>query len=60
MEQSIIDRDIAAYEADIEQWRTMLRRCSPSEEQKYKSLVKAAANAVYALQKYRELLQWNS
>ena len=53
---SIIDRDIAFYEGEVERLTDDLRRCSPDQEPKVFQKRIAVSIVVWALEQYRKTL----
>lgn len=51
--QTILERDIAFYQAMQEQHRDTLRRCEPQDEPRHAKLAKLAENVRKALDAYR-------
>ena len=54
---SIIDRDIAFYQGEAEQWRAQLRRFEPSKEPACLGRIYAAERVVEALKAYKSQLE---
>lgn len=53
MAQSIIDRDIAFYEGEVETLKTELRRCAPADEAFTRRKIESARAVVAALLVHR-------
>jgi hypothetical protein len=53
----IIDRDIAFYEGDKEEWKRKLRECAPNQELAYQRRLYATERVVIALEAYKEALK---
>lgn len=54
--ERIIDRDIAMYQATVEEHERALRTCPPSEERKHRARRNAARYVLQALQAYAHVL----
>jgi len=54
--QSIIDRDIEFYDAEMERCRAEFMRCSMRDESTWQTRKAAAESVVYALRLYKSTL----